>query len=146
MILSESAVIKADPERLVAFFETLDEHYLDWHPDHVSFAWLDPGRESFHFVERIGRWTLRMRMRVSRSEDRRLATCRPQSALLALFFPWMTFEVRPEVDGARYTHRINLRLGPLRWLLEGTLLRPLRRHMHDESNNLARLLGTPPVA
>ncbi len=141
MILTESAVIKAPPDRLVAFFETLDRHYLDWHRDHVSFTWLDPNRGSFHFVERIGRWTLDMRMHITRSADGRLATCRPQSVLLALVFPWMTFEVTPETDGARYTHRINLRLGALRWLLGRTLLNPLRRHMHVESSNLAKLVA-----
>lgn len=142
MIITESAVIMAPPERLVDFFETLDEHYLDWHPDHVSFAWLDPAHERFHFVERIGSWTLDMRMSIERSADGRLATCRPRSALFALVFPWMTFEARAEPGGgARYTHRINLRLGPLRWLLERTLLQPLRRHMALESQNLAKLIA-----
>jgi hypothetical protein len=147
MILEESAIIMAPPERIARFFETLDEHYLDWHPDHVSFSWLDGARhEYFHFDERIGGWKLHMPMRVTRSADGHRAVCRPTSPLVRLVFPWMSFDTRPEDGGSRYTHRIKLRLGPLRPLIERTFLRPLRRHMHDEAQNLAQLVAPSTVA
>ncbi len=136
----------APPARIAVFLGDLDRHYLEWHPDHVSFAWLDDDHRRFRFDERIGRWTLRLAMTVDRSADGLSATCRPVSAVLRLVFPWMTFEAIPDGNGSRFRHRINLRLGPLRPLLERTLLRPLRRHMRDESRNLGRLLTAPAVA
>ncbi len=146
MILEESIHIDAPPERIAAFLETLDEHYRDWHPDHVSFSWLDSTkREYAYFDERIGRWRLRMRIQVARSASGRHALCRPTSRLVRLVFPWMTFDAQAERQGSRYTHRIKLRLGPLRPLLEGTLLRPLRQHMREETANLPELIAPKSV-
>ena len=51
MILEETIHLDAEPERVVALLESLDEHYRDWHPDHVSFAWLDGARREYAFFE-----------------------------------------------------------------------------------------------
>ena len=64
MILQDSQLIESDAEAVVSFLENMDRHYLDWHPDHISFAWLDgEERRHFHFEEMIGRWRLRMAMK-----------------------------------------------------------------------------------
>ncbi len=147
MIIEESRALPVPADTIVEFLEKLDAYYLDWHPDHISFDWLDGGRrEHFYFAERIGGWMLRMAMRVTRSGDGRIAVCQPSSAIARLVFPWMSFEARSEGDGCRYIHRIKLRLGPLRPLLESTFLAPLRRHMRDEAEYLAQLQTPPTVA
>lgn len=140
MIIEESAHLPAPPERVVAFFEALDEHYLDWHPDHISFAWLDGARrQHFHFDERIGRWRIHMAMRVERAADGRRVTCRPLSRWIALVMPWMSFEISPVDGGSRYLHRIRLRLGPFAGLVRHSFLEPLRAHMAAEARYLGRL-------
>jgi len=147
MILEDTEPIAAEPRAVVSFLENMDRHYLDWHPDHVSFDWLDGAkREHFYFEERIGGWRVRMPMQVERSADRRRAIVRPASRLVRFFFPFMSFAVTPEGEGCRYTHRIKLRLGPFRPLIERTFLAPLRRHMREEAENLARIAQAPPVA
>ena len=113
MIIEESRALPVPANTIVEFLKKLDAHYLDWHPDHVSFDWLDGGRrEHFYFAERIGGWMLRMGMRVTRSDNGRVAVCRPTSAIARLVFPWMSFEARSEGNGCRYIHRIKPRLGP----------------------------------
>lgn len=140
MIIEDGAHLPAPPARIAAFFETLDEHYLDWHPDHISFAWLDGARrEHFHFEERIGRWRISMAMHATRSANGHVVTCRPLSRWVALVMPWMTFEVGPENGGSRYRHRIRLRLGPFAGLLNRTLIEPLRAHMRAETVHLATI-------
>ncbi len=140
MILEETRTLPVPAGRIVAFFENLDAHYLDWHPDHTSFAWLDGGRRHhFHFDERIGGWRLALAMSVERRSNGRQAICRPMSRWVRLVFPEMSFAVSDVGDGCRYTHRIKLRLGPLRPLMERTFLQPLRRHMYEESEYLAGL-------
>lgn len=147
MILEETNHLRVPPEEVVAFLEALDERYRDWHPDHVSFSWLDGAkREHFFFEERIGRWMLRMSMQLTRSSDGRRAICRPMSKAMRLVFPWMSFTAEPEDGGCHYIHRIKLRLGPLRPLIERTFLRPLRQHMREETANLGRLLPLNSVA
>ena len=147
MILEETALLDVRPERVVAFLEALEERYRDWHPDHVSFSWLDGARrEHFYFEERIGGWMLRMAIQVTRSADGRRAICRPTSRLVRWVFPWMSFTVRPEGAGCRYTHQIKLRLGPLRPLLERPFLSHLRRHMREETANLGPLITPDSVA
>lgn len=147
MILEDSETIDVQPIAVVQFLENMDRHYRDWHPDHVSFDWLDGARrEHFYFDERVGGWRLRLPMRVTRSADRRSAVVRPTSRMIRLVFPWMSFAVTPDGRGCRYTHRIKLRLGPLRPLLERGFLPALRRHMRSEAENLARITQHPPVA
>jgi uncharacterized protein YndB with AHSA1/START domain len=147
MILQDSQLIESGVEPVVSFLENMDRHYLDWHPDHISFAWLDgDDRRHFHFEEMIGRWRLRMAMRVTRSADGRNAVMHPDSRVLSLVMPWMTFAVTDEPSGCRYTHRIKLRLGPFAWAIERTFLAPLRRHMREEAENLARIVTAPTVA
>lgn len=146
MIVEERRTLAAPAGMVVDFFEHLDRHYLDWHPDHVSFDWLNADRTAFHFDERIGRWRVAMRMTLERGADGSEVSCRPMSFWLRLVMPWMTFQVTSTEAGSVYLHRINLRLGPLRPLLRRTLLDPLHRHMRDESAFLDRLGDRTSVA
>lgn len=147
MIVEERRPLATSAERVVAFFEHLDRHYLEWHPDHIAFVWIDGDHhDAFRFDETIGRWRIAMRMRIVRTAGGRHVTCRPISPWLRLVAPWMSFDVSDAGEGSLYVHRIKLRLGPLRPLLRKTLLNPLRRHMREESAYLDRLGRAPVVA
>jgi len=42
MILEEATLIEAHPERVFDFFRHMDgQRYLDWHPDHLLFRWVE---------------------------------------------------------------------------------------------------------
>lgn len=147
MILEETSILNVRPERVVAFLEALDDHYLDWHPDHVSFSWLDGAKhEHFYFEERIGGWMIRMPVQITRSADGREAVCQPTTRIARWVFPWMIFSAQPEGNGCRYTHRIKLRLGPIRWLLQRRFIPALRQHMREETAILSKLLASADVA
>jgi hypothetical protein len=127
--------------------ETLDRTYPR-RPDHMA-KWLPScgdNRRRFRFDERVGAFRLRLTMRVARSPDGRSAICVPASLAVRWFFPWMTFAVEPEGSGTLFTHRINLRLGPLARLLDRSLVAPLRRHMQEEAVALQRLTAPPTAA
>lgn len=58
MLLEETTHINASPKRIFDFFSHMDEQrYLDWHPDHLAFRWVegDAVREGnvCYFEERI---------------------------------------------------------------------------------------------
>jgi hypothetical protein len=40
MILSQTTMIAAPAERVFAFFEEMEANYTSWHPDHITFRWL----------------------------------------------------------------------------------------------------------
>lgn len=43
MILEETTEVKTSPEDVYRFFEAMEANYLQWHPDHVTFRWVDGG-------------------------------------------------------------------------------------------------------
>lgn len=147
MILQESTFLPCPPATAIAFLEAMERHYRDWHPDHIDFRWLPSplgphGR--FQFEERVGRWRLRLQMRLDfRSAER--AVYVPENLFVRWAFPGMSFEVSREGSGTRWTHRIALRLAFFAPLVERTLLQPLRIHMREETANLPQVIGIPVV-
>ena len=139
MIIEEHRELQASAASLVDILEHLDRHYRDWHTDHISFVWLDEAHTGFGFSEKIGRWHIAMRMRIERRDDGLAVTCRPVSRWLRSVMSWMTFEAIPNGDSCVYLHRIKLRFGPFRPVLQRTFIAPLRQHMADEASNLDRL-------
>ncbi len=143
MILEEIARLSCPAESVVAFLDDLETQYRSWHPSHILFRWVGPAgdeRSQFFFDERIGSWRLRVRMRAHRPHPFHLS-CVPVSPFWRAVFPGMTFAVEKDGSGCRYAHRIALRLGPFKPMLERSLLAPLRRHMAEEAVNLERLIG-----
>lgn len=41
MRFKDTILIDASPEHVFDFFRNMDEHYLEWHPDHLAFRWED---------------------------------------------------------------------------------------------------------
>ena len=41
MILEERTEIRAPPAAVFRFFEAMEDRYVEWHPDHRSFHWVD---------------------------------------------------------------------------------------------------------
>ena len=73
MRLRDSVWIHYPPERVYAFFEHMDEHYLAWHPDHRLFRW-EQGRGlregvRFYFEEVIGRKLMKKQVEFTRLES-----------------------------------------------------------------------------
>ncbi|WP_226007983.1 hypothetical protein [Natrinema salinisoli] len=57
MILKETTAVAAPPAVVYRFFEEMEDNYVEWHPDHITFRWtegtgLEPGAEAY-FKERI---------------------------------------------------------------------------------------------
>ena len=141
MILEELTHLDCSPDQAIAFFEALDQNYLRWHPAHIAFRWLgreDNRRARFFFDERLGPLHLRLNMKMERPARDRIQ-CTPESPFWRAFFPGMSFSIEPEGGGTLFTHRIALRLGPLEGPLDRRFLVPIRQHMAEEGQNLAKL-------
>jgi hypothetical protein len=145
MILSEtSPEIHAAPDQLFAFFMAMETNYTAWHLDHVVFRWLDkPAMKRgvrFYFEERIGGRLLRKKVAFTRVEPGSAIEFAPTSRLFRLLLPRILFRIEPSERGFTVTQDIHLRIGPLAAWLNRRELEAVRRHMHEEGENLKQLL------
>jgi uncharacterized protein YndB with AHSA1/START domain len=144
MILSERVTIRTSPDAVFRFFETMDQNYLHWHPDHVLFRWEnEPGlREGarFYFEERIAGELLKKRVRFTRVEPDRVIEFAPVSFFFRLFLPRITFRITPENGTCLVVQEIQIRVGPIGAALNRRQFDAVRRHMREEGENMKRLL------
>ncbi|GIL03092.1 MAG: SRPBCC family protein [Alphaproteobacteria bacterium] len=140
MILARTTEIAAPPRRVFAFFEEMESNYTRWHPDHIAFRWLQPGRlavgNRFHFEERIHGQHIRRTVRLTRVESDRMIEFVPDNALIRFFLRGVTFRIEPADAGCRFTQEIRIRIGPLGRAVNRSGLAAVARHMAEEGENL----------
>ena len=145
MLTATSPAFKADPEAVFAFFLGMEENYRRWHPDHIEFRWVDPAAlrpgVRFFFAERIDGKVLKKTLAFTRIEPGRLIEFAPTFRLMRLFLPRIGFTIEPAADGITVRQDILLRIGPLAARLNRRELDAVRRHMREEGESIARLLG-----
>lgn len=144
MILKEQTFIKTTPEQIFNFFEEMDRHYTEWHPDHVSFKWtkgrgLKPGVE-FHFEEYIGGKLMKKTVRFTKIEPGRYIEFVPTWWLMRVFMPRLSFEIERQDNGCLFIAKIPIRTGPLGAWLNRREFSAVKKHMAEEGENIKRLL------
>lgn len=144
MRLRDSIWIRTTPEQVYQFFERMDEHYVQWHPDHLLFRWVEGrGVERgvvFYFEELIGGKLMKKRVHFTRLARNRHVEFTFTNRLLALIVPRLFFHFEPEGDGTRFDAEIQIRTGPIGAWLNRREFNAVRQHMREEGENLKRLL------
>ena len=147
MILTDSISIQARPEEIFGVFEDMDQHYRQWHPDHVLFRWLSGHGvrvgHVFYFEEYIAGTLLKKKVVFTHVVPNRHSEFAPTFWLIKLFLPRMVFRIEPDADGCRFTAEIHLRMGPLARRLQRRQLAAIREHMRVEGVNLQRIVSLP---
>lgn len=145
--LTDSIWIDSPPEAVWEWLSTMSEHYTEWHPDHVSAAWVhgEPNRVGsiLEAVEDLGgtREVLRLEMK---SIDPPNGFGYRIRGPISLLLPGGTFAVVSDGGGARFTATISYRFG---WLTERLFNRrtaALTTHMNEEGENLKRIVESAP--
>jgi uncharacterized protein YndB with AHSA1/START domain len=144
MILEATTRVRAPPEAVYRFFEAMEGHYEQWHPDHVEFGWtkedgLTEGAEA-HFEERVAGKTRRQTVRFIAVVPGRYIEFRPTSLLAGLLMPSISFTIDPRDDGCDLTQRIRIRTGPIGARLNRREFDAVRIHMREEGANLMTIL------
>ncbi len=144
MQLVDSVWIRTSAESVSAFFESMENHYLEWHPAHRLFRWergrgLHEGVE-FYFEETIGGKLMKKRVVFTHLVPGRHIEFTFKNRLLRLFLPRMSFQIDPEDDGVRVTAEIYVRTGPLGAWLNRREFDAVRQHMREEGENLKAML------
>lgn len=143
MILEERTWIDTDPAAVFRFFETMEDHYEDWHPDHILFRWVDAGElkegAEAYFEERIGGELQKKTVVFTAIEPDRSLEFRP-TGWSRLLLPSISFSIEPDDDGCTIIQRIKVRTGPIGRFLNRREFEAVRAHMREEGQNLKRLL------
>jgi len=142
--LTDTVDIAAPSETVYAWLTHLDEHYVEWHPDHVSCRWLKGGADRvgsvLECVELLHGSRHVLRMRIRRAEPPRLIeyTCLAPASLV---MSGGAFAIEAQGDGSRFTATLDFRGGSLLEMLARRRVEALRAHMREEGENLQRILG-----
>jgi len=144
VILKERARIEGSPERVFRFFEEIETHYEEWHPDHITFRWMDgngleQGNKAY-FEEEIGGEMMKKTVRFVAVEDGRYIELRPTGRLLGFFLPYISFSFEPDGDGCEFTQRIKIRTGPIGRRLNRDEFDAVQQHMVEEGENLRTVI------
>jgi hypothetical protein len=145
MIVQQSTDIAAAPERVHAFFDAMEHNYPRWHPDHIVFRWLEPGRRveegsAFYIEERINGQLLKRTMRFTRVDPARHLEFAPDSRLIRFFLKRVVFEIEPLNTGCRLTQSLHIRIGPIGYWLNRRGFAAVEKHMREEGQNMKAML------
>jgi hypothetical protein len=144
MILHDSIHIQATPQTIYRFFDRMEEHYRQWHPDHVLFRWITgrgvaPGNV-FYFEEFIAGKLLKKRVAFTRCVPGEHVEFVPTFWLMRLFLPRMLFRIELADAGCRLVAEVHLRMGPLGVWAHKKELAAVREHMRVEGLNAKRII------
>ena len=69
LVLNDSVLIKASPDAIEEWLLGIDEHYAEWHPEHVRWVNLDGALgegKTFYYEEYLHGRLYRSRCRITR--------------------------------------------------------------------------------
>ena len=143
--LTDSITIDAPPNRVWAWLQELADHYIEWHPDHVSAYWVngEPNQVGsvLEAIEHLGSHTERLRFEMTAVEPDRLMEYRILGAE-GLLLPRGRFDIAPDNGGSTFTASITYRFGRVTESIFRGRVDALRAHMREEGENLKRLVET----
>lgn len=144
MLLEVETKTEAAPEDVYAFFEQVEDNYLDWHPDHITFRWvtgegLEVGNEAY-LEEEIAGDIKKQTIRYTTVEPPNRIVFHPTSRLLRLILPHISFTIEPVMEGSQVTQRLKIRTGPIGRRLNRDEFDAVRQHMKEEGDNLKRIV------
>lgn len=144
MLLEETTKISASPADVYHFFESMGANYERWHPDHITFHWLEGGGlalgSTAYFEERVDGKLQRKTVEFTDVKPNRYIAFKPTSRLVAILIPSISFTIDPIPTGSELSQRIKVRTGPIGAWLNRREFDAVRAHMREEGENLKRIL------
>lgn len=144
MLLEDVADIQAPPESIFGFFQQMENLYLDWHPDHVTFKWVHghglAEGNTFYFEEYIAGKLLKKHVRLTKIVPNEYIEFAPTNRLIRLVLPEMSFRIEPIGEQCRLRARIRVRVGPIGAWLNRREFDAVRQHMQQEGANLKAII------
>lgn len=145
--LTDTIDIDVSPETVWSWFQSLPEHYKEWHPDHISCRWVrgdafEPGAR-MEAVERLHGRRHRLLLKMIGTESGRRVQYRVYPGVNG------SLSAEPTGTGSRFTAKIEIgtRLPVISWIIDTILrivlaphLEAIRQHQYEEGVNLKAIL------
>ncbi len=139
----DSIVIDSPPEPIWEWLTDLATLYTEWHPDHVSAEWErgEPNQVGsiMRAVEDLGGAREVLRFELTLIDPPHLFEYRIRGPI-SMLLPGGAFTVAPHNGGSQFTASISYRFGTLTEHLFRRRAVALTQHMHEESQNLKRII------
>lgn len=145
LTLVDSIEIKASRDKIEDWFKHLDQHYTDWHPDHVKGEFLTGGFDEgdiCYFEEYLhGRLhRLKFQMNSVRKNGASFFEYGLMGTLGKLLGAKGTFEIKPGEDASTFTATFSFRGGRLISKVMKGEIEALKLHMQEEGINLKKIM------
>lgn len=144
--LRHTIEINAAPEAVWAFFDSIEDTYTKWHPNHVVFRWVKGNRfepNAVAYTEQ-NMHGARHKMKVTCTEviPHRKIGFAWGNPLLRFFVPRNEWTLEPCNGGCRFSAEHDIRLGWISSRMKKTkrMLDQTRQHLKKEGENLKRLV------
>ena len=140
--LQDSIDINARPEQVYKWLTSLDEHYGEWHPDHVKCVY-EGGEVAegnvFFFEEYIHSDLHKIKGRITRLDENRAIeyNCLFPTSIIC---PKGSFIIEKRGDHSVFTATLSFRFAWLFSILAKNRVEAVKTHMREESENLKGLL------
>ncbi len=143
--LKDSIEVKAPPEKIEDWLRSIDEHYREWHPDHVRWVNLDGALDegkTFYYEEYLNGRIYKSRCRVT-------SIIRDGKTVIEFVgLPLMdrilglrgSFIIEPKNGTCIVTATISLRFGWIISKLFKGMVGAIQTHMKEEGESLKRIL------
>ena len=140
--LKDSIEVNAGPEQVYEWLTSLDEHYSEWHPDHVRCIY-ESGEvaegEVFCFEEYIHGDLHRIKGRITRLDENRAIeyNCLFPTSIIC---PKGSFAIEKSGDRSVFIATLSFRFAWLFSTFAKNRVEAVKAHMREESENLKNLL------
>ena len=140
IILADEAEIKRSTEEVREWFDNIENHYTEWHPDHIYWKWIN--KHSFEEgavaeIAEILHGKVHKFRAVVTSADARSVRYRFTGLF---FFISGSFSFLPTNSGTLFDAVLYVKGGLLAKLLFGRRIEQLRTHMREEGQFLKKIL------
>jgi hypothetical protein len=143
--LQDFVHVDALPERVWSWLTRLTEHYVEWHPDHVSAEWVqgEPTQVGsiLHAVEYLGGHREELRFEMTHIDPPHRMEYRVQGSH-SILLPGGAFTISPDSGGSTFTAAIRCRFGAATARVFRRRVAMLRAHMRQEGENLKPAYST----
>ena len=142
MTLESSVKIKTTPEKIFRWLESLEEHYAEWHPDHVKWVnetgGMDEG-DTAYYEEYLHGELHKAKARITKVERNRKIEFN-HFFPMSLICPEGSFIVESQGDSCIFTATLSFRAGWLFSRFAKNRVEAIKTHMKEEGENLKKLL------
>ena len=140
--LKHSIEIKTTPDKIFEWLKNLDQHYREWHPDHIRWinitGRLDEGDTSY-YEEYLHGKLHKIKFKITKVEENKRIEFKNLFPM-SIICPKGSYILEPREESTIFTATLSFRFAWLFSKLAKNRVEAIKTHMKEEGENLKKLL------